>query len=92
MTEITRTAGTRENRAARQPHARKIAFVSQHCILDFTNGAATATATGPRRFKLMRKSAGSRGTGHPPNDESSECEFGPSIVTSIAVEVQYGKC
>ncbi len=25
---------------------RKIAFVSQHCILDFTNGAATATRDG----------------------------------------------
>ena len=24
-------------------HRRKIAFVSQHCLVDFTNGAATAT-------------------------------------------------
>ena len=42
----------------------------------------------PRRFKLMRQSAGSRGTGHPPNDESSGC-CSATIILSLEQQLEF---
>jgi hypothetical protein len=43
-----------------------------------------------RRFKLIRKSGGSHGTGRPSSGESSKCESDPGFVISIVVALYCG--